>query len=92
MLDFIAYEKANGRSCKIEAEKEIVDAIDRYRQIYQSGVRIAPPEKIEECTACPKYKGCMTDFVCHTTSVDIRNKNLGLRKLVISRFGAQDEC
>ena len=31
---------------------------------------IAPPEKIEECTACPKYKGCMTDFVCHTTSVD----------------------
>ena len=70
VLDFIEYEKANGRSCKIEAEKEIVDAIDRYRQIYQSGVHIAPPEKIEECTACPKYKGCMTDFVCHTTSVD----------------------
>lgn len=70
VLDFIEYEKANGRSCKIEAEKDIIDAINRYRQIYQSGVRIAPPEKIEECTACPKYKGCMTDFVCHTTSVD----------------------
>ena len=51
-------------------EKDIIDALNRYRQIYQSGVRIAPPEKIEECTACPKYKGCMTDFVCHTTSVD----------------------
>ena len=70
VLDFIEYEKANGRSCKIEAEKDIIDAIDRYRRIYQSGVHIAPPEKIEECTACPKYKGCMTDFVCHTTSVD----------------------
>ena len=51
MLDFIEYEKANGRSCKIEAEKEIVDAIDRYRQIYQSGVHIAPLGAVIKLTA-----------------------------------------
>ena len=28
-----------------------------------------PPEKITECTACPKYKGCLTDLVCHTSSL-----------------------
>ena len=61
VLDFIEYEKTNGRSCEIEAEKEIIGAIDRYRSSDQSSVRISPPDKIEECTACPKYKGCMTD-------------------------------
>ncbi len=70
VLDFIEYEKANGRSCEIEAEKEIIGAIDRYRSSDQSSVRISPPDKIEECTACPKYKGCMTDYVSHTTSVE----------------------
>lgn len=70
ILDFIRYEKMNGRTCEIEAEKEIIDKIDRYRPIYEKGNRISPPEKIEECTACPKYKGCMTDYVCHTTSLE----------------------
>ena len=32
--------------------------------------RVKTPEKIEECTACPSFKGYMTDLVCHTTSVD----------------------
>ena len=27
-------------------------------------------KKIEECTDCPKFKGCMTDYVCHTSSVE----------------------
>ena len=70
ILDFIRYEKMNGRTCEIEAEKGIIDKIDRYRPIYEKGNRISPPEKIEECTACPKYKGCMTDYVCHTTSLE----------------------
>lgn len=70
VLDFIEYEKANSRNCEIEAEKDIIEAINCYKSIYQSGVRVAPPDKIEECTACPKYKGCMTDYVCHTTSVE----------------------
>ena len=69
VLDFIRYEESNGRTCEIEAEKEIIDAIERYRPDYDKGVRVQPPIRIEECTACPKYKGCMTDFVCHTSPV-----------------------
>ena len=70
VLDFISYEKSNGRDCEIEAEKAIVDAIEQYRPTYAKGIRIQPPLKIEECTACPTYKGCMTDYVCHTSSVE----------------------
>ena len=70
VLDFVRYEKSNGRTCKLEAEKRIIDAIERYKPTYDQGIRIRPPHKIEECTACPGFKGCMTDFVCHTTSVE----------------------
>ena len=28
------------------------------------------PKLLTECTACPYRKGCVTDYVCHTTSVD----------------------
>ena len=70
VLDFIRYEESNGRDCEIEAEKEIIDAIERYKPIYDQDIRIQPPMKIEECTACPGYKGCMTDYICHTTSAE----------------------
>ena len=70
VLDFIRYETSNGRTCEIEAEKEILDAIGHYKQAYDQGIRIQPPLKIEECTACPGYKGCMTDYVCHTSPVE----------------------
>ena len=70
VLDFICYEKSNGRSCGIEAEKEIIEAIERYKPIYYQGIRIQPPPKIEECTSCPGYKGCLTDYVCHTSPVE----------------------
>jgi hypothetical protein len=70
VLDFIHYEESNGRTCEIEAEKEVIDAIARYKPVYNQGIRIQPPPKIEECTACPGYKGCMTDYVCHTSPVD----------------------
>lgn len=70
ILDFIRYESDHGRTCEIEAEKSILRAIDAYRASYENGHRIAPPEKIAECTACPKYKGCMTDLVCHTSPVE----------------------
>lgn len=82
ILDFIKYEKMNGRTCEIKAEKEIVDEIDRYRPIHEKGKRISPPEKIEECTACPKYKGCLTDYVCHTTSLENAIKILGSGSLL----------
>lgn len=69
VLDFIGYEEQNGRSCDIEANEAVLRAIEEYRA---SGDfrRISPPAKITECTACPKYKGCMTDMVCHTSPVE----------------------
>ena len=70
ILDFIRYESNHGRTCEIEAEESVLHAIDAYRSLHENGNRISPPEKIAECTACPKYKGCMTDLVCHTSPVE----------------------
>ena len=82
VLDFIKYEESYGRMCKIESERQIIEKIENYRDTYEKGVRISPPAKIEECTACPKYQGCMTDYVCHTTSVDNAIKILKTGKLL----------
>jgi len=70
ILDFIKYEELYGRDCVIEAENDILQAIEDYKKVYDSGVREPVPDKITECTACPKYKGCMTDLICHTASVE----------------------
>lgn len=69
ILDFIRYEEQNGRSCSIEAEDIILQAIEKHR-MSDNKCRIAPPAVIRECTACPRYKGCMTDLVCHTSPVE----------------------
>ena len=68
VLDFIKYESDNGRISDIEAEESIVHAIEEYKRKHNDADRLYPPDKITECTACPKYKGCMTDLVCHTSS------------------------
>lgn len=68
VLDFIAYEKLYSRECKIEASDEILSQIERFKA--QNKTRLSAPAKITECTACPTYKGCMTDFVCHTSPVE----------------------
>lgn len=69
ILDFIKYESDNGRNCEIDAEESIICAIEDYRT-NKPADRLFPPGKITECTACPKYKGCMTDLVCHTSSFE----------------------
>ena len=69
IYDFLKYESDNGRESDIEADAALLKAIENYKPIYESGVRVPTPEKITECTACPRYKGCMTDLVCHTTSI-----------------------
>ena len=70
VYDFINYEKQNGRVCSVEADDNILKKIEEYRKIYDSGKRVTVPEKITECVACPKYKGCMTDYVCHTAPIE----------------------
>ena len=70
VLDFEKYERANNRASDVEATEDILREIEAYRSKYESGYRVSPPDKITECTACPKYKGCLTDLVCHTSPVE----------------------
>ena len=86
--DFMDYEKQNGRSCDIEADDSIIKRIEEFRSGASSHERVPVPGKITECTACPTYKGCMTDFVCHTSPVENAVKILDCGSLlspVISR-------
>ena len=71
IAEFIEYEKKYGRTCSVECDNEdtlqtILDGIKR-KEVYLSASR---PKLLTECTACPYRKGCVTDFVCHTTSAD----------------------
>lgn len=70
ILDFIDYETQYGRICEIEAEESIVEQIEKHKTASKNKSRVPVPERITECTACPKYKGCMTDFVCHTSPIE----------------------
>lgn len=71
IIEFIEYEKKCARACDIECDNEntlqmILDGIKR-KEAYLS---VSRPKLLTECTACRYRKGCVTDFVCHTTSVD----------------------
>ena len=70
ILDFMEYETKYGRTCDIEAEERILQAIEQYNADGKNVKRVTVPQKITECTACPVYKGCMTDFVCHTSPIE----------------------
>lgn len=71
LIEFIEYENSHGRSCAIECEDEsLLGSINsklRDREKYKAVPR---PELLTECTACPYERGCLTDFVCHTTSLE----------------------
>lgn len=70
ICDFIAYEESWGRKCTVEADdRSIIEALDKFQKSPHKR-RVPVPEKLTECTACPKYKGCMTDIVCHTSPVE----------------------
>lgn len=71
IIEFIKYEEKHGRKCDIECDdvsalRTILDGI-QHKEYYLSVPR---PKLITECTACPYRKGCVTEYVCHTTSVD----------------------
>ena len=71
IIDFVNYEKANGRDCEITADRQdILEYVrkeiqrpDKYRDVRR-------PESIRECTACAARGGCMTDLVCHTAPLE----------------------
>ena len=71
IIEFVEYEVSYGRECLIECENadtlaEVRHALQN-REVYRNAAR---PALITECTACPVRKGCVTEFVCHTTSVE----------------------
>ena len=83
LLDFCAYEAANGRACTWECDDPAVlleifakmEHPEQYRDV-------PPPKKITECTACPYRRGCETAFVCHTADVTAAESILKCGKLL----------
>ncbi|MBQ7801705.1 MAG: hypothetical protein IJ375_05220 [Oscillospiraceae bacterium] len=75
IIEFMEYEEAHGRKCRIECENpELLAAVDkalRNKAYYRS---VSRPSLQTECTACPYHKGCVTEFVCHTTSPENAEK------------------
>lgn len=71
IIEFIEYENTYGRECSIECENtDLLNRINgqiKKKELYLAAPR---PELLTECTACPYRKGCVTDYVCHTTSLD----------------------
>ncbi len=83
IIEFVEYEASHGRTCEIECEDadtlaEVNHALQN-RALYRNAAR---PALITECTACPVRKGCVTEFVCHTTSVENAKKILACGSLL----------
>ena len=83
IIEFVEYEASHGRECRIECENadvlEEVELALNNRETYRHTPR---PALLTECTACPVRKGCVTEFVCHTTSVENAGKILACGSLL----------
>lgn len=83
LIEFAEYEENHGRKCRIECEDEkllgAVLAAFRERERYR---HVPRPGLLTECTACPYRRGCVTEFVCHTTSPENAEKIFASGKLL----------
>lgn len=71
IIEFAEYENSHGRECQIECENANTLAEVHYALQNREAYRNTPrPILLTECTACPYRKGCVTEFVCHTTSAE----------------------
>lgn len=69
LIEFMDYEAKYGRKCEIECEDSELLSMIKSRLADRKRYLDTPrPELLTECTACPYRRGCVTDFVCHTTS------------------------
>ena len=71
LIEFVEYEASHGRDCTIECENP--DTLARIHEALENRERyrnVPRPALLTECTACPYRKGCVTKFVCHTTSLE----------------------
>lgn len=83
IIEFMDYEKKYGRECPIQCDN--AQALEQIRAglTRKDAYRNAPrPKLLTECTACPVRKGCVTDYVCHTTSPQNAGKILECGKLL----------
>ena len=77
IIEFVEYEASHGRECRIECENpDTLAEIHRALQNRGSYRNTPRPALITECTACPVRKGCVTEFVCHTASIENAKKIL----------------
>lgn len=78
LIEFMEYEKVNGRKCEIQCDnEELLAVIKQEIKDKDKYANVPRPMLITECTACPHRKGCVTQYVCHTTSLDNAVKMLG---------------
>lgn len=83
IIEFIDYEAANGRECELVCEDtELLLEIKNKIQKREKYLSVECPKLITECTACPYRKGCVTEYVCHTTSPENAEKIFDCGKLL----------
>ena len=71
IIEFIEYEKKYDRTCALECEDvDLLKLIEEKLERQEAYRKVSRPKLLTECTACPVRKGCVTDYVCHTTSAD----------------------
>lgn len=87
LIEFIEYEEHNGRQCGIECENaSLLKSMENKIKNRDKYIGTPRPKLITECTACPKRKGCVTEFVCHTTSLENAVKIFQSGKLLSARL------
>ena len=69
IIHFIEYENTHNRHTEIKCNNNILKLINyaiANPDLYKSTKK---PKKITECKAC-KQEGCLTDYLCHTASIE----------------------
>ena len=67
---FFNYEKKYNRKTEIICDNdEIMQAVNNALANPKLFLSVEKPSIITECTAC-KQKGCLTDYLCHTSSIE----------------------
>ena len=83
LIEFMENEENHGRKCWIECEdKKLLSKIAAALRDHEEYRDVPRPALLTECTACPHRKGCVTDFVCHTTSPENAKKIFASGKLL----------
>ena len=106
IIEFVECESSHGRQCQIECENaDVLAEVNQALQNRETYRHTPRPALITECTACPARKGCVTEYVCHTTSAEnavkilqcgsllsaIKARNLAVEELMAeSRNAAND--